>query len=237
MKYLKSAKECIIQNKKLIEKKLVIYNFGNVSIRIDNNHFVIKPSGANLKKLKPSDMPIVNILSGKNINDGLKPSTDTPTHLEIYRNYNHIKSIAHTHSKYATIWAQSAKPIPLIGTTHADFWNSEIPLVDFITAKKIKHNYEKNTGSMIHKTLKSKKLNAYNCPGVIVAGHGPFTWGKDIDSAVLNAEILEFVAETTYKSTILKIKKRFPKYISDKHYNRKNGIKAYYGQKNSKILR
>ena len=231
MKYLKFAKECIKQNKKLVEKKLVIYNFGNVSVRIDNDHFVIKPSGANLNKVKPSDMSVVNISSGKKVYGNLKPSSDTPTHLEIYKNYNNIKSIAHTHSTYATVWAQSAKSIPLIGTTHADFWKTEIPIVNFISSKDIKINYEKNTGLMINKTLKNKKLNAYNCPGVIVAGHGPFAWGTNIDSAILNAEILEFIAQTTYLSIMLKIKKKLPKYISAKHYQRKNGKKAYYGQK------
>ena len=233
-KSLKLATECIKQNKKLIDKKLVLYNFGNVSIRIDHDHFVIKPSGANIYNLKPSDIPVINIKSGKKIRGKLKPSTDTPTHLEIYKFYKDIKSISHTHSTYATVWAQSSKPIPLIGTTHADYWKNEIPVVKFLSSKEIKDGYEKNTGKLIIKTLKKKKLDAYTCPGVIVAGHGPFTWGKEISSSVTNAEILEFVAQTTFQSFLLKVKKKLPKYISKKHYKRKHGKKAYYGQSKSK---
>ena len=230
-KYLKIAKECIYQNKELVNKKLVIHNFGNVSLRIDKEHFVIKPSGAKLAKLKPQDMPVVNIKSGKKIKGNLKPSTDTPTHLEIYKKFDNINSIAHNHSNYATVWAQSSKSIPLIGTTHADYWKNEVPIVKFLSLKDLKQNYEKNTGKLILKTLQRKKLNAYTCPGVIVAGHGPFTWGTDNKSAVMNAEILEFVAQTTFQSFLLKIKKKLPKYISKKHYQRKHGKKAYYGQK------
>ena len=229
-KYLNIAKECIKQNKELINKKLVIHNFGNVSLRIDKEHFVIKPSGAELTKLKPQDMPVVNIKSGKKVRGNLKPSTDTPTHLEIYRKFIDINSIAHNHSNYATVWAQSSKSIPLIGTTHADYWKNEVPIVEFLSSKDLKQNYEKNTGKLILKTLQRKKLNAYTCPGVIVAGHGPFTWGMQNSSAVINAEILEFVAQTTFQSFLLKIKKKLPKYISRKHYQRKHGKKAYYGQ-------
>ncbi len=228
--YLKLATECINQNKKLVEKKLVIHNFGNVSLRLDKNHFIIKPSGAQLSKLKPNDMPIINIQNGKKIKGKLKPSTDTPTHLEIYKKFDGINSITHNHSTYATVWAQSSKPIPLIGTTHADFWKDEVPIVDFLSLKELKRGYEKNTGKLILKTLSKKKLNAYNCPGIIVAGHGPFTWGTESDSSVINAEILEFVAKTTFQSFLLKIKKKLPKYISHKHYQRKHGKKAYYGQ-------
>lgn len=229
-KYLKFANLCLIQNKLLIKKKLVIHNFGNASIRFDDNHFIIKPSGVNLDKIKPSDMPLINIKNGKKIKGNLKPSSDTSTHLEIYKKYNKIKSITHTHSTYATVWAQSGKSIPLIGTTHADFWKDEIPLVNFLDIKKIKEDYEKNTGKLIVKTLEMKKLNAYSCPGVIVSGHGPFTWGENIESSVVNSEVLEFVAKTTFLSHQLKIRNKLPKYISNKHYNRKHGKKAYYGQ-------
>ena len=229
-KYIKYSKTCIDQNKELLKKKLVIHNFGNVSLRIDKDHFVIKPSGANLNKIKPIDMPIINIWSQKQIKGNLKPSTDTPTHLEIYRKFNEIKSITHNHSTYATIWAQSAKPIPLIGTTHADFWIGEIPLINYISKKDLEDNYEKNVGKKIIQTLDSKNISPYDCPGVIVAGHGPFTWGKKYNSSVINAEILEFVAKTTLFSSLLKIKKKLPKYISRKHFDRKHSKNAYYGQ-------
>jgi L-ribulose-5-phosphate 4-epimerase len=229
-KHLKISKKCIDQNKELVKKKLVIHNFGNVSLRLDKDHFIIKPSGANLDKLKPNDMPIINIWSKKQVKGNLKPSTDTPTHLEVYKKYSNIKSIAHNHSTYATVWAQSAKPIPLIGTTHADFWSNEIPIINHISKKDLEDGYEKNTGKIIIKALNLKKQNPYNCPGVIIAGHGPFTWGKDYKSSVINAEILEFVAKTTLYSNLLKIKKKLPKYISRKHFERKNGKYAYYGQ-------
>tara|TARA_A100001015_G_C15013002_1_gene724100 strand:- start:61 stop:759 length:699 start_codon:yes stop_codon:yes gene_type:complete len=229
--YLKLALACINQNKKLIQKRLVMHNFGNVSLRLDKDHFVIKPSGAKISNLVPSDIPIINIKSEKKIKGKLKPSTDTPTHLEIYKYNKDIKSITHTHSTYATVWAQSAKPIPLIGTTHADYWKNEVPVVKFISSKDINKGYEKFTGKLILQTLKNKKLDVYKCPGVIVAGHGPFTWGTKIDSSVIMAEILEFVAQTTFQSYLLKIKRKLPKHISYKHYVRKNGKKSYYGQK------
>ncbi len=230
-KYLKVASDCIKQNLELVKKQLVIHNFGNVSVRIDDDHFVIKPSGASLPKLKPQDMPIIRISTQKKIYGNLKPSTDTPTHLEIYKKFTKIKSIAHNHSTYATVWAQSGKPIPLLGTTHADYWKNEVPIVNHLSKKDLNQNYEKNTGKLIIKTLKLKKLSAYNCPGIIVAGHGPFTWGLNKNDSVLNAEILEFVAKTACLSTLIKINKKLPKYISNKHYQRKHGKKAYYGQK------
>ncbi len=229
-KYIKYSKKCIDQNKELLKKKLVIHNFGNVSLRIDDNHFVIKPSGAVLSKLKPKDMPVIRISSQKKIYGNLKPSTDTPTHLEIYKKFKNIKSITHNHSTYATVWAQSGKSIPLLGTTHADYWINEVPIVKHLSKKDMIENYEKNTGKLILKTLKAKHLDAYHCPGVIVAGHGPFTWGQGINESVQNAEILEFVAKTACLSTIIKINKKLPKYISNKHYQRKHGKKAYYGQ-------
>ena len=228
--FSKVAKECLKQNRLLVEKKLVIQNFGNVSLRVDKDHFVIKPSGVNLSDINKFDIPLINIKTEKKISGKLKPSSDTLTHLEIYKKYDKIKSISHTHSMYATVWAQAGKPIPLIGTTHADYWENEIPLVKFIKKKYIDKNYEKYTGKLILEHLKTKKLSAYTCPGVIVSGHGPFSWGTENESSVLNSEILEFVAKTTYLSMQLKIKKKLPKYISNKHYQRKHGKKAYYGQ-------
>ena len=224
------AQKCIEQNKLLIKKNLVIQNFGNVSIRINRDHFVIKPSGINMSNVNKSDIPVININNGKKIKGNLKPSSDTLTHLEIYKKYEKVKSISHTHSTYATVWAQSGKPIPLIGTTHADFWKNEVPLVKFIKKKYLEKNYERYTGKLIIDNLKKKKLTAYTCPGVIVSGHGPFAWGTEHESSVLNSEILEFVAKTTYLSIQLKIKGKLPKYISNKHYQRKHGKKAYYGQ-------
>jgi len=223
-------KKCLEQNILLKKKKLVLHNFGNVSLRIDNNYFVIKPSGVDLEKIKNSDFPIINIKSGKKVKGKLKPSSDTPTHLEIYKKYSEIKSISHTHSLYATAWAQSGKAIPLIGTTHADYWRDKVPLVKFINRQNLDKNYEKYTGKLIIDTLIKLKIDAYTCPGVLVSGHGPFTWGKKESSAVLNSEILEFIAKTAYISNQIKVKKTLPKYISKKHFERKHGKKAYYGQ-------
>ena len=145
--------------------------------------------------------------------------------MEIYKKFNKIKSIAHNHSTYATAWAQCGKSIPLLGTTHADYWKNDVPIIKYLSKKDLNQNYEKNTGKIIIKTLKSKNLNPYDCPGVIVAGHGPFTWSTNKNDSVLNAEILEFVAKTAYLSTLIKIKTRLPKYISNKHYQRKHGKK------------
>ena len=140
---LKYAKQCVEQNKIIAEKKLVIQNFGNVSLRLDNNHFFIKPSGVNLSKIKPRDVPLINIKTGKKVLGKLKPSSDTATHLEIYKKFKNIKSITHTHSTYATGWAQTGKSIPLLGTTHADFWKGDIPAINFISKRKIHQDYEK----------------------------------------------------------------------------------------------
>ncbi len=229
-KIIKFAEICLKQNKIVVEKKLAIQNFGNVSLRIDNDHFVIKPSGVNLYKTKVNDMPVVNIKNGRKIFGKLKPSSDTETHLEIYKKYKNIKSVTHTHSTYATGWAQTGKAIPLLGTTHADFWEKDIPNVKFLTKNKVVNDYEKNTGKIIIETLNKLKLNAYNCSGVLVMGHGPFVWSDKIDGSIKNAEALEFIAKLAYISNQLKIKKKLPKYISNKHYHRKHGKKAYYGQ-------
>jgi len=233
-KILNLSRLCIDQNKIIVKKKLVIQNFGNVSIRFDDNHFFIKPSGVDLSKIKPSDVPLVSIKTGKKILGKLKPSSDTATHLEIYKKYKYIKSITHTHSTYATGWAQSGKSIPLLGTTHADFWKNDIPAVNFISKKQIQRDYEKFTGRLIIDTLIKKKLDANSCPGVIVMGHGPFAWSNSINGSIKNAEALEFIAKLSFISIQLKIKKKIPLHISNKHYQRKHGKKAYYGQKNLK---
>tara|TARA_B100000963_G_scaffold361948_1_gene401149 strand:+ start:3708 stop:4424 length:717 start_codon:yes stop_codon:yes gene_type:complete len=227
------SKKCLKENKLLISKKLSIHVFGNVSLRLDKNHFVIKPSGAKLEKINPAKLPIVNIQSEQKVSGDLKPSSDTLTHLEIYKKFDSIKSIAHSHSMYATSWAQAGKSIPLLGTTHADHWEKEIPIVNFISKNKVK-NYEKNTGKLIIDCLRKNKLDIYKNPGIIVSGHGPFAWGNTYESAVLNLELLEYVSKLAYKSIEIGIKKMIPKYISNKHYQRKHGKNAYYGQNKSK---
>ena len=149
----KIVKECIDQNKLLNKKKLTIQTFSNVSIRINKKFFVIKPSGLLPERVEINKCPIVRISDGKKISGSYSPSTDTPTHCIIYKTFDQIKSIAHTHSKYATAWAQSGKSIPIYGTTHADYWKTEIPVTNFITKKELKQNYEANTGLLILRTL------------------------------------------------------------------------------------
>ena len=232
MKYQKKIiKLCIEQNKLLNKKKLTIQTFSNVSIRLNREYFVIKPSGMPPEKIEINKCPVIRISDGKKVRGSYNPSTDTPTHQEIYKRFSQIKSIAHTHSKYATSWAQTGKSIPIYGTTHADYWKTEIPVTNFITKQDLKKNYEANTGLLIIKTLSKKKLNPNNCPGVIVSGHGGFTWGKSYESAVKMSELMEFIAELAYFTEQIKVKKRIPKYICEKHFERKFGKKSYYGQK------
>ena len=226
----KIIEECINQNILLKKKKLSIQTFSNVSIRLNDKYFTIKPSGVLPEKITLSKCPVIRIDDGKKIAGSYKPSTDTPTHRILYKKFSEIKSIAHTHSKYVTAWAQSGKSIPIYGTTHADYWKSEIPVTNFISKKELK-NYEANTGNLIIKTLEKKKLNPFNCPGVIVSGHGGFSWGKKNSDAVKMCELMEFIAELAYFTEQIKVKKKLPQYISKKHFERKFGKKSYYGQK------
>ena len=227
----KIVKECVNQNKLLKQKKLTIQTFSNVSIRLNDNYFTIKPSGVSPEEIILKKCPIIRVSDGKKIAGSYKPSTDTPTHRALYKKFREIKSIAHTHSKYVTAWAQSAKSIPIYGTTHADYWKSEIPVTNFISKKELKKIYEANTGNLIIKTLKKKKLNPFNCPVVIVSGHGGFSWGKKNSDAVKMCELMEFIAELAYFTEQIKVKKKLPQYISKKHFERKFGKKSYYGQK------
>ena len=231
-KILNIIRSCIYQNNLLHEKKLTILNFGNVSLRIDDDHCTIKPSGigTNVKKITSQDMPIINIHSGEQISGRMKPSSDTLTHLEIYKRNKLIQSAAHTHSTYATSWSQSGKDIPVYGTTHADYWNGKIPTVPFLKKKYVIFNYEKNTGIEIIKKLNRLKLKIENCPGILVAGHGPFCWGNSHEDSVLHCEILEFIAKIATLTLQIGLNKKLPKYISEKHFNRKNGKNSYYGQ-------
>jgi len=228
----KIVKECINQNKLLNKKKLTMQTFSNVSIRLNDEYFTIKPSGMLPKDMIVKKCPIIRISDGKKISGTYNPSTDTPTHRVLYKKFSDIKSIAHTHSKYATAWAQSGKSIPIYGTTHADYWISEIPVTNFISKKDLKRNYEANTGYLIIETLRKKKLNTFNCPGVIVSGHGGFTWGIKNSEAVKMSELMEFIAQLAYFTKKIKIKRKLPKYICKKHFERKFGKKSYYGQKN-----
>lgn len=221
-------KKCHLGNVRVSNSDLTFQNFGNLSLRISDNLFTIKPSGINLKKVNYENYPIIS-LKGKKYKYKLKPSVDTDFHSEIYKNFKNIKSIVHTHSKYATIWAQACKSIPNLGTTHSDYWFDEVPVTKKLTKNQIINNYEKNIGLEIVKVLKKKFLN-----GILIANHGVITFGMNIDEAISYAERLEYIAELAYKTIILNKNRKslISKNLIKKHYYRKHGKKSYYGQKN-----
>jgi L-ribulose-5-phosphate 4-epimerase len=228
---LEKLKEKVCQaNIKLYESGIVIYTFGNVSeIDRETGLVVIKPSGMSYKIMQPDDMVIVD-LKGNIVEGHLDPSVDTETHLVLYREYDGIKSIAHTHSLNATAFAQAGLPIPPLGTTHADYFCGEISITRELTEQEVKHQYELNTGNVIAETIGNADPNII--PGILVKNHGPFAWGKDAKNAVHNAVVLEKIAEMAYKTFFINPNvKAIADYILDKHYGRKHGNNSYYGQK------
>lgn len=219
-------------NIELQEKGLITYTWGNVS-GIDRRQglVVIKPSGVSYDDLTYDKMVVVD-LDGNKIEGDLSPSSDTATHLELYKKYPQIGGITHTHSNNATSWAQAGRNIPFFGTTHADYFHGDIPCTRMLTAEEINGEYEKNTGLVIIETLEENKIDPVEMPAILCRSHGPFTWGKDADEAVHNAVVLEEVAEMALKTLILSPSAQTaPQVLSDKHYFRKHGANAYYGQK------
>ncbi len=228
---LKSLKQQVLEaNLDLVALNLVTLTWGNVSgISREDGFVVIKPSGVEYKKMKIKDLVVVN-LSGKIIEGDLRPSSDTPTHLELYKAFTDIGGIAHSHSEYATVFAQACREIICLGTTHADSFDGNVPLTRFLKKNEVEENYELNTGKVIVERF--KELNPSSVPGVLVAGHAPFTWGKDANDAVKNNLILERIAKMAMNSLGLNPGlKHLPDYILKKHNQRKHGPKAYYGQK------
>ncbi len=215
----------------LVKKGLVILTWGNVSAFDPITRLVvIKPSGIAYDKMTADDMVVVN-LAGKVIEGKWKPSSDTPTHLEIYKSFQNVRSIVHTHSKWATIFAQSKKKLIPYGTTHADYYNQAIEVTRKLTIQEITKNYEENTGKVIVETFKEKGINYLNCPSILVSEHGPFTWGKTVKEAVQNALVLETIAEMAYYTETMKQNKtQMDQNLLEKHFNRKHGNNAYYGQ-------
>ncbi len=217
-------------NLDLVKNNLVLLTWGNVSaIDRNENLVVIKPSGVDYKIMKPEDMVVVD-LDGNIIEGSKKPSSDTPTHLELYKAFKSINGITHTHSTYATIFAQACREIPCLGTTHADNFHGSIPVTRFLTEAEVNENYEKNTGKVIIETL--EKSNPEETPAVLVAGHASFTFGKSAHDSVVNSIVLEQVAKMAI--TTLQLNPNIndlPQYITDKHFFRKHGKNAYYGQK------
>jgi L-ribulose-5-phosphate 4-epimerase len=218
-------------NLKLVAEGLVVQTWGNVSgIDRARGLVVIKPSGVPYDDMKPQHMVVISLESGKVVDGYLKPSSDTPTHLELYRAFKNIGGVVHTHSLYATAWAQAGRGIPSYGTTQSDYCYGEVSCTRAMTPAEIRNDYEKNTGLVIVKTF--KKVNPLEHPAVLVASHGPFTWGKNLDDAIHNAAVLEFVARLASETLRINPKtKPIHSVLLDKHFLRKHGLKAYYGQK------
>ena len=224
-------KNCHLANVNLAKSSLVIHSFGNISSRIDDKYFTIKPSGANLNILKHADYPIIRISDNKIIKGKLNPSTDTPTHCLLYKKYPEIGGIAHTHSKFATAWSQAKKSIPILGTTHADYSQKNIQVTNPLKKNQIIKNYEKNIGNSIIDCLKKSKIKPLECPGILVANHAPFSFGINANQAFKNAEILEYIAEVAYLSLQINSKSKIDINLIKKHFFRKHGPTSYYGQK------
>lgn len=227
---LEQLKEQVFQaNLDLVKHGLVIFTWGNVSgIDREKGLVVIKPSGVSYEKMKASDMVVID-LEGNIVEGNLKPSSDTPTHLVLYKSFQNIGGVVHTHSEWATSWAQAGKGIPAIGTTHADYFYGEIPCTRKMTKAEIEGEYEKETGTVIVERFKN--LNPDSIPGVLVNNHGPFSWGKNADDAVHNAVVMEEVAKMTFRSLTLNPSVTLDQVLLDRHYLRKHGKNAYYGQK------
>lgn len=222
-------KEVYEANMRLPEYGLVTFTWGNVSgIDRERGLVVIKPSGVEYALLSPEQMVVVD-LEGNVVEGNLRPSSDTPTHLELYKAFPQVGGIVHTHSKWATVWAQACRGIPCYGTTHADYFNGEIPCTRDLTAEEINSGYEANTGKVIAETFADRDPAAV--PGVLFSHHGPFTWGKNSGEAVHNAVVLEAVAEMAANCERLSPDITVvPRVQLDKHYFRKHGANAYYGQ-------
>lgn len=217
-------------NMELPRRGLITYTWGNVSgIDREAGLFVIKPSGVDYDRLCPENMVVMD-LEGQRVEGTLNPSSDTATHLELYKAFEEVGGIVHTHSPFATSWAQAGRGLPCYGTTHADYFYGEIPCARNLTAEEIEGGYEKNTGVVIVETFKG--INPLYVPGVLCKNHGPFTWGKNAADAVHNAVVMEEIAKMNLMTELLNpsADNRTPQCMQDKHFLRKHGPNAYYGQ-------
>ena len=218
-------------NLDLVKHNLVIFTWGNVSaIDRQSGLVVIKPSGVEYDVMKPSDMVVVDLETGHVVEGDLNPSSDTPTHLVLYKAFPEIGGIVHTHSTYATAWAQAGRDIPNIGTTHADYFHDCIPCTGDMTADQM-DEYEHNTGVVIVNRITAANINPVHTPAVLVKNHGPFAWGKDADQAVYHAVVTEQVAKMAYVSFMVNPQTTMNQLLVEKHFSRKHGPNAYYGQK------
>jgi L-ribulose-5-phosphate 4-epimerase len=227
-------KEVLIANQEIARRGLAPHTFGNAS-GVDRSGseplVVIKPSGVDYMTMKPEDLVITD-LNGKIVEGKLNPSSDLDTHTLLYREFPQIGGVVHTHSEFATSWAQAGRAIPCLGTTHADYFHGPVPVTQPLTAEEVEEAYVRNTGAVIVRHFRAENLDPVAVPGVLVAGHAPFTWGKNAMAAVEHADVLEYIARLAFRSVLLGAPEAgIPKYVGDHHYMRKHGPKATYGQR------
>ncbi len=230
LEYLK--KKVYEANMDLVRHGLVIFTWGNVSgIDRERGLVVIKPSGVDYDTMTPDDMVVVDLHTGEVVEGSLRPSSDTPTHLVLYRAWPEIGGVVHTHSTYATAWAQAGIDLPNIGTTHADYFHNAIPCTADMTEAEVKGQYELETGNVIVNRFRLGAINPVHTPGVLVKNHGPFSWGKDPHEAVHNAVVMEQVAKMAFVAYSVNPRLTMNPLLVEKHFSRKHGPNAYYGQK------
>ena len=228
---LESLKKLVYEaNMELYRRNMVIYTWGNVSgVDRERGIIVIKPSGVPYETMRPEQMVTLDLATGKPVGEGLRPSSDAPTHLALYRAFTGIGGVTHTHSPKAVAFAQAGRGLPCLGTTHADYFYGEVPITRFMSAQEIDEDYEGNTGKVIIEAFEGR--NPVYCPGALVRGHGPFTWGNDPMQSVHNAVVLEECCKMALDTFALAPETgALPQELSDKHFYRKHGPNAYYGQ-------
>ena len=232
---LESLRERVLDaNREIARRGLAPHTFGNASA-VDRSGskplMVIKPSGVDYDKLTADDL-VVTDLDGKIVEGALRPSSDLDTHTLLYREFPQIGGVVHTHSEFATSWAQACKPIPCMGTTHADYFHGPVPVTDPLTAQEVADGYVRSTGAVIVRRFRKENLDPLAVPGVLVAGHAPFAWGKTAADAVEHADVLEYIARLAFRTSLLNhAAGPIPDHVSEYHYQRKHGPKATYGQK------
>jgi L-ribulose-5-phosphate 4-epimerase len=231
---LEALREQVLDaNQEIARRGLAPHTFGNAS-GIDRLGpeplVVIKPSGVDYASMTPGDL-VVTDLDGKIVEGTLRPSSDLDTHILLYREFPQISGIVHTHSEFATSWAQAGRPIPCLGTTHADYFHGPVPVTEPLSAEEVAEAYVRNTGAVIVRRFRRENLDPVAVPGVLVAGHAPFAWGKSAAEAVEHADVLEYIARLAWRSILLQASESgIPAYVSEHHYQRKHGPKATYGQ-------
>lgn len=226
-------KQVLAANQEIVRRGLAPHTFGNVS-GVDRTGsqplIVIKPSGVDYATMTAADL-VVTDLDGKIVEGNLRPSSDLDTHTLLYREFPQIGGVVHTHSEFATSWAQACRPIPCFGTTHADYFHGPVPVTEPLTAEEVSNGYVRNTGAVIIRRFRAEGLDPVAVPGVLVAGHAPFAWGKNPADAVEHADVLEYVARVAFRTVTLNAAAGpIPLHVSEHHYQRKHGPKATYGQ-------